>query len=319
MLGLVAPAGDRAGRRAASSSRPSGLAASSTPTTGSTAVRDRAEDGLPVRHQRGEWWAHAGSSAWTMSYHGDTLGSVSVGGIELFHSLYQPLLFDAWQAGPATPRRCDALLDEHADVLAAVIVEPLVQGAAGMPLAARRLPARGARAVRRARRAADLRRGRDRLRAHGDDVRVRARGRDARPDVRRQGADRRLPAARRDAHHRGDLRGLPRRATSSSARSSTATPTPATRSPARPRSPRSTSSSRSRRSSACSRRSTLLGELLDRGGRAAGRRRRDPPPRLHGRHRAAGLPAGGPHRPLPSRSRPASAARSSARSATRSC
>ena len=33
-----------------------------------------------------------------MSYHGDTLGSVSVGGIELFHTLYRPLLFDGLQA-----------------------------------------------------------------------------------------------------------------------------------------------------------------------------------------------------------------------------
>ena len=30
-----------------------------------------------------------------MAYHGDTIGSVSVGGIDLFHSLYEPLLFDA--------------------------------------------------------------------------------------------------------------------------------------------------------------------------------------------------------------------------------
>ena len=52
---------------------------------------------------------------------------------------------------------------------------------------------------------------------------------------RRQGAHRRLPAARRDAHHRGDLRRLPRRRSRSSGPSSTATPTPATRSPAPPR------------------------------------------------------------------------------------
>ena len=30
------------------------------------------------------------------AYHGDTIGSVSVGGIDLFHSLYRPLLFDTW-------------------------------------------------------------------------------------------------------------------------------------------------------------------------------------------------------------------------------
>src|ERR671916_2239021 len=32
------------------------------------------------------------------AYHGDTIGSVSVGGIDLFHSLYRPLLFDALRA-----------------------------------------------------------------------------------------------------------------------------------------------------------------------------------------------------------------------------
>ena len=96
------------------------------------------------------------------------------------------------------------------------------------------LPAPRARAVRRARRAADLRRGRDRARTHGQDVRLRARGRDAGPAVRRQGTDRRLPAARRDAHDRAHLRGLPRAVTRTSGPSSTATPTPATRSPARP-------------------------------------------------------------------------------------
>src|SRR4051812_37569272 len=48
-----------------------------------------------------QWWAQRGERQRTrfvcleMSYHGDTLGSVSVGGIPLFHELYQPLLFDA--------------------------------------------------------------------------------------------------------------------------------------------------------------------------------------------------------------------------------
>ena len=93
-----------------------------------------------------------------------------------------------------------------------MIVEPLVQGAAGMRVQPARLPARGARAVRPPRRAADLRRGRDRLRAHGDDVRLRAGAGRARLPLPRQGADRRLPAARRDADDRAGLRGVPRRA-----------------------------------------------------------------------------------------------------------
>ena len=60
------------------------------------------------------------------------------------------------------------------------------------------------------RRAADLRRGGDRVRAHRHDVRVRARAGLARPPLRRQGDHRRLPAARRDAHDRARVRGLPR-------------------------------------------------------------------------------------------------------------
>jgi adenosylmethionine-8-amino-7-oxononanoate aminotransferase len=57
---------------------------------------------------------------------------VSVGGIELFHSLYRPLLFDVWRAEPGDPADLRAILAEHAERCAAVIVEPLVQGAAGI-------------------------------------------------------------------------------------------------------------------------------------------------------------------------------------------
>ena len=96
--------------------------------------------------------------------------------------------------------------------------------------------------MRPPRRAADPRRGGHRLRPHRQDVRLRARGRVARPALPRQGHHRRLPAAGGHARDRGDLRGLPRRATRSSAPSSTATPTPATRSPAPRRSRRSTCS-----------------------------------------------------------------------------
>ena len=67
-----------------------------------------------------------------MAYHGDTIGSVSVGGIDLFHSLYRPLLFDTLKAEPGDVAHMDALLREHAGDVAAVIMEPLAQGAAGM-------------------------------------------------------------------------------------------------------------------------------------------------------------------------------------------
>jgi adenosylmethionine-8-amino-7-oxononanoate aminotransferase len=67
-----------------------------------------------------------------MGYHGDTVGSVSVGGIDLFHTLYRPLLFETFQAEPGDPADMARILREHGDEVAAVIVEPLVQGAAGM-------------------------------------------------------------------------------------------------------------------------------------------------------------------------------------------
>jgi adenosylmethionine---8-amino-7-oxononanoate aminotransferase len=66
------------------------------------------------------------------AYHGDTVGSVSVGGIDLFHSLYRPLLFDALRARPGDAADMARLLEENAGEVAAVILEPLVQGAAGM-------------------------------------------------------------------------------------------------------------------------------------------------------------------------------------------
>ncbi|MBA3329089.1 MAG: adenosylmethionine--8-amino-7-oxononanoate transaminase [Solirubrobacterales bacterium] len=67
-----------------------------------------------------------------MGYHGDTVGAVSVGGIDLFHQRFGALLFEAWQAEPGDPGHMAALLREHAGRVAAVIVEPLVQGAAGI-------------------------------------------------------------------------------------------------------------------------------------------------------------------------------------------
>ncbi|HRK77316.1 MAG TPA: adenosylmethionine--8-amino-7-oxononanoate transaminase [Thiobacillus sp.] len=84
-------------------------------------------------------------------YHGETVGALSVTDIPLFKDTYAPLLRhsvqvptpDARLAGPgetaeAWALRCaaalEAYLDEHAAATAAFIVEPLVQGAAGMAM-----------------------------------------------------------------------------------------------------------------------------------------------------------------------------------------
>ena len=82
-------------------------------------------------------------------YHGDTLGAVSVGGIELFHEIYRPLLFETVRIPSPYCYRCPfgrkreecglfclerarGIIAENADRLAAVIVEPRVQGAGGV-------------------------------------------------------------------------------------------------------------------------------------------------------------------------------------------
>lgn len=70
----------------------------------------------------------------TDAYHGDTIGAVSVGGIDLFHSTYRPLLFDSLQAKSGDIESIELLFEEHGSEVAAVIIEPLVQGAAGMLL-----------------------------------------------------------------------------------------------------------------------------------------------------------------------------------------
>jgi adenosylmethionine-8-amino-7-oxononanoate aminotransferase len=83
------------------------------------------------------------------AYHGDTLGDASVGGLELFHAMFRPLLFPTLRAPIPHCYRCplglerpgcamaclgevDRLLSEYPGEVAAVILEPLVQGAAGM-------------------------------------------------------------------------------------------------------------------------------------------------------------------------------------------
>jgi adenosylmethionine-8-amino-7-oxononanoate aminotransferase len=68
------------------------------------------------------------------AYHGDTVGSVSVGGIDLFHSLYRPLLFDAVRVPAGDAAALERALQTESETIAAVVIEPLVQGAAGMRL-----------------------------------------------------------------------------------------------------------------------------------------------------------------------------------------
>jgi len=87
-----------------------------------------------------------------MAYHGDTIGAVSVGNIELFHARFNSLLFPTHQVEPPYCYRCplgrtypacdlacidplERLLKTRHRELAGVIIEPLVQAAAGMMVA----------------------------------------------------------------------------------------------------------------------------------------------------------------------------------------
>ncbi|MEQ8789799.1 MAG: adenosylmethionine--8-amino-7-oxononanoate transaminase [Pirellulaceae bacterium] len=87
--------------------------------------------------------------AFANAYHGDTIGSVSVGGVERFHAMFRPLLFDVLRlpapdtyrlpAGVTSESACAHYLDQMQGLLAdrheeiaAVVIEPLIQCAAGM-------------------------------------------------------------------------------------------------------------------------------------------------------------------------------------------
>ncbi|KAF0132899.1 MAG: adenosylmethionine-8-amino-7-oxononanoate transaminase [Candidatus Saganbacteria bacterium] len=66
------------------------------------------------------------------AYHGDTIGSVSVGGIDLFHELYKPMLFKSFKVPVDNILKLEQLLKAKHQTIAAMIVEPMVQAAAGM-------------------------------------------------------------------------------------------------------------------------------------------------------------------------------------------
>jgi adenosylmethionine---8-amino-7-oxononanoate aminotransferase len=132
MLGLShAPAIRLAGRLVELA--PPGLTRVFYSDSGSTAAEIALKMAFQYWRQRGG--EHRGKTRFVAlrdAYHGDTIGSVSVGGIELFHSLYRPLLFDTLKAEPGDAAGMERLLSQHEGQVAAVIVEPLVQGAAGM-------------------------------------------------------------------------------------------------------------------------------------------------------------------------------------------
>jgi len=142
MLGLTHPPAIELAARLAQIT-PDGLTRTFFSDNGSTATEIALKMAYQFQQQTGET-ERKRFAALRDAYHGDTLGAVSVGNIDLFHEVYRPLLFDA-VALPAPVRpggdeEADCLevalnrLDAHAHELAAIIVEPLVQGAAGMKM-----------------------------------------------------------------------------------------------------------------------------------------------------------------------------------------
>ena len=111
---------------------PAGLERVFYSESGSTAVEIALKMAFQYWRQSGEPGARSSYVCLTGAYHGDTIGSVSVGGIDLFHGAYGPLLFDAHRVDPGDAEGLERLLHFHASTIAAVIVEPLVQGAAGI-------------------------------------------------------------------------------------------------------------------------------------------------------------------------------------------
>jgi adenosylmethionine-8-amino-7-oxononanoate aminotransferase len=132
MLGLSHPGGAELAARLVEIAPP-GLSRVFYSDSGSSAV----EVALKMAFQ---YWQHRGGQhvrktsfiCLRDAYHGDTIGSVSVGGIERFHSTFGPLLFTTHLAEPGDPDDMARLLARCEEEVAAVIVEPLVQGAAGM-------------------------------------------------------------------------------------------------------------------------------------------------------------------------------------------
>jgi len=147
LLGLANPSSIELAKKL-SEIAPPGLTKVFYSDNGSTSV----EIALKMAYQ---YWQQKGEKkrkrflTFKNAYHGDTIGSVSVGGIDLFHKVYGPLLFKTYKSPSPYCYRCPLKLSPetcsmacvdafekqvkaHKDELCAVVIEPSVQGAAGM-------------------------------------------------------------------------------------------------------------------------------------------------------------------------------------------
>ncbi|MGB9716191.1 MAG: adenosylmethionine--8-amino-7-oxononanoate transaminase [Thermodesulfovibrionales bacterium] len=102
-----------------------------------------------------QYWKHRGIKEKNIflslnnAYHGDTIGAVSVGGVNIFHKAFRPLLFKTYKAPSPYCYRCELrkkfpsckllclrkmedILEAHSKEIAALIIEPMIQAAGGM-------------------------------------------------------------------------------------------------------------------------------------------------------------------------------------------
>jgi len=132
MLGLSHPGAAKLAAKLVEIAPP-GLSRVFYSESGSTATEIALKMAFQLQQQRGGQHRRRTSFVHLReAYHGDTIGSVSVGGIDLFHATYRPLLFQTHAAEPGDAADLERVLSCHEEEVAALIVEPLVQGAAGM-------------------------------------------------------------------------------------------------------------------------------------------------------------------------------------------
>lgn len=132
---------------------PAGLSRVFYSDDGSTAVEVALKLAYQYWHNRGGRYKRKRLFVrFANGYHGDTIGAVSVGGIDLFHEIYRPLLFPTLTAPSLYCYRCEfgrersscssdclraleTMILKYRNEIAALIIEPLVQAAGGMIVA----------------------------------------------------------------------------------------------------------------------------------------------------------------------------------------
>jgi adenosylmethionine-8-amino-7-oxononanoate aminotransferase len=100
---------------------PEGLSRVFYSDNGSTAMEIAIKMALQYWRQKGGREGKQGFMTLTEAYHGDTIGAVSAGGIDLFHKIFQPLLFTTRRIPTPHCYRCPYGLESSSCVLACAV------------------------------------------------------------------------------------------------------------------------------------------------------------------------------------------------------